>query len=163
MKQTFVSLGMIDHQVLQACRGVVNTAVPHLGSTLTTLANLLAVAETIHMDRRSLILKELERASEAVRTLDDKYSQCKGRLPVLTMGESRGTSLIQASVVSWLATCHMQACMFRCLCGTSTCSSWAAKGSSAVPRFEARHLITARSFWVSDMTVHQCIKADLPQ
>ena len=99
MKQTFVALATMDKQVHQACRGMVNIVVPHLGSTLATLAKWLALAKPIHMDRRTFILKELEYGSEAVRKLDDSFAQYKGDLPVLGIAESQRTNLIQASVV----------------------------------------------------------------
>ena len=100
MKQTFVALATMDKQVHQACRGMVKIVVPHLGSTLATLAKLLALAKPIRMDRRTFILKELEYVSEAVRKLDDSFAQYKGDLPVLGIAESQRTNLIQASVVS---------------------------------------------------------------
>ena len=114
MKQTFVALATMDHEVHLACRGMVNIAVPDLGSTLATLAKWLALPNLIYMDRRDSILEQLESASEAVRNLDEKYSQYRGRLLVLGIAESRSTILIQASVVSSLATCP-----FKCLCRPS--------------------------------------------
>lgn len=104
MKHAFVALAA-EAEYAAACKGIVNIVVPHMGSTLSTLTKLLGLAKPFNMDRRTPLLRGLEYASEALVELDDRFSQLKGKVPVLSVAEGRTTNVFQDSVVSSTPSC----------------------------------------------------------